>query len=100
MLVWILTWTAIFVVGTVYGTCIGEISDTFWSKFWHVKVWLSAIVTAITAVWFFIGGMFDVRKMFKALSAAKRNYLDDGRVVDHRNVGELEEERDTATTET
>ena len=100
MLVWILAWTAIFVVGTIYGTCIGEISDGFWSKFWHFKVWLSAIVTAITAVWFFIGGMFDVRKMFKALSAAKRNYLDDGRVVDHRNVGELEEERDTATTET
>ena len=90
MLSWVVGWTIVFIVGTVYNVFIAEIPDSTWASFWHFKVYLACIVAAATAVWFFIGGLLDVKKMFKQLADIKRNSLDSGMVVDHRNLGEEE----------
>jgi SSS family solute:Na+ symporter len=90
LLAWIGIWTLVFLAATAYNIFIGEIPNTVWSKFWHFKVILATIIAMITAIWFLIGGLKDVKEMFKRLRNAKRNYLDSGMVDDHRNLGEEE----------
>ena len=88
MLSWVVGWTIVFIVGTVYNLVVGDVSDSTWAKFWYFKIWLACIVSAITAVWFFIGGLIDVKNMFKKLAGIKRNIQDSGMVIGHRNLGE------------
>ena len=38
------------------------------------------VVGIITSVWFFIGGVIDLRRLFRDLEARKRDFSDDGRV--------------------
>ncbi len=46
------------------------------------------IMAAITAVWFGIGGVIDIRKMFRDLEARISNPLDDGRVEGHVSIAD------------
>ena len=46
--------------------------------------WLSALTT----IWFTIGGLQDLKKMFSLLKTIKRNDLDDGTVIDDHNLNE------------
>ena len=93
MLFWVVGWTLVFIAGTIYNLFVAEVSDETWAKFWYFKVWLACIVAAITAVWFFIGGLIDVKNMFKSLSSLKRNDMDAGMVIGHHNLGEEEQEQ-------
>jgi len=43
----------------------------------------------ITTVWFTWGTIRDLGRLFAKLKTQARNVLDDGRVIDHHNVGEL-----------
>lgn len=90
MLGWVVGWTIVFLAGTGYSLFVDDIPDKVWAGFWHFKVWLACIVSALTAVWFSIGGIIDVKNMFKILASKRRNYLDSGMVVDHQNLGEQE----------
>ena len=84
---WNFGWTFLAVVGTIY--CLAhEVSDQRWLQFWHIQVWLGVGLSILVMVWFTIGGLFDIKDMFRRLRLSKRNYLDDGRVVDHHNYGE------------
>ena len=62
--------------------------DNLWLTFWHVFIWLYFILTIVIIVWFAIGGLRDLRDMFKKLATAKCDMHDDGSVIDHHNVGE------------
>jgi len=82
---------ATFIVGTIYNT-ITEVSTDAWIRFWGVYIVIVLSVTAITAVWFTIGGLYDLKRMFGILAGIQRNDLDDGTVADHANVGEVAKE--------
>jgi SSS family solute:Na+ symporter len=84
---WAIGWFLVCVFGSLYAKIV-EISDESWSKFWHFYVWLSLIIGIITTVWFTIGGIRDLKDMFRTLKTIKRNILDDGTVVDDHNLGE------------
>jgi SSS family solute:Na+ symporter len=43
----------------------------------------------ITTIWFTWGAIRDLRRLFTKLRIQKRNVIDDGRVIDHRNAGEV-----------
>ena len=45
-----------------------------------VAVIIPCIVAIITTVWFFIGGVIDLRKMFQALKSRPEDDLDNGLV--------------------
>ncbi|MFA5866270.1 MAG: hypothetical protein WC975_16485 [Phycisphaerae bacterium] len=42
-----------------------------------------------TTIWFTWGAIRDLRRLFAALRNQQRNIFDDGRVIDHRNAGEV-----------
>ena len=77
---WILSWFVFFVVVTSYHLIKGT-TDGWWVNFWLFYVVFIAVLGVITVIWFVIGGIGDLRYMFKSLRAAIVNTKDDGRVI-------------------
>ncbi len=79
---WTLMWVIIFFgIGSIY---LIYKDTTFWSVFWE-KYWLiyiivNGIILLIVTGVFFVGGIADVRYMFRSLAKSKTNVLDDGMV--------------------
>jgi SSS family solute:Na+ symporter len=46
------------------------------------------VIGVVTSVWFTWGGVRDLRRLFRSLRSVKRDALDDGTVVNRRNLGE------------
>ncbi len=65
-----------------------KINDKQWAMYHYFFLLFMISSSFIIAVWFFIGGTCDMVGMFKKLKTAKRDFDDDGRVVDHHNLGE------------
>jgi SSS family solute:Na+ symporter len=64
-------------------------SNEAWAEyFWIMAILFPLVVGVITSVWFSWGGIRDLLLLFRRLSVAQRNELDDGRVIDHRNADE------------
>jgi SSS family solute:Na+ symporter len=79
-LLWTILWLGIIIFGTVYN-CVNEASDESWAKFWHFFVWMGFAMAFITAIWFTIGGLSNVKDAFKILNTVKRNDHDDGTIT-------------------
>jgi SSS family solute:Na+ symporter len=63
---------------------------TWWANWFFISnVIVASIIGVVSTVWFFIGGIWDLNRMFKRLAVADRNVLDDGRVVGHVNAEDL-----------
>lgn len=63
----------------------------WWSGYFLItSLIVPGIVAAISTVWFFIGGIVDLRKLFINLAARKDNPLDDGRVEGHVSLMDVE----------
>ena len=63
-----------------------------WGKyFFIVHLVVPGIITAISAVWFGIGGCIDLFKMFRDLKERVDNPLDDGWVEDHVSLADKAE---------
>lgn len=61
--------------------------DRWWADyFWGMGVVLALAVGAITGVWFTIGGLRDLWRLFRALAVLERDVHDDGRVTDPPGV--------------
>jgi len=86
-LAWSLGWILLFVAVTSYNLTF-EVSDSMWATFWTWKIVITLVVGIGTTIWFFIGGVYDIRDMIITLKTAKRNVLDDGMVIDHHNLDE------------
>jgi SSS family solute:Na+ symporter len=86
-LTWTLVWFAIFIIVSCYNLAV-DVPDSAWATFWGWNTVITLILGVATTIWFFIGGVFDVRDMFQTLRSAKREMLDDGMVVDHHNQDE------------
>jgi solute:Na+ symporter, SSS family len=77
VIAWTLFWFGIFVVGNI---CyfVFEISTEVWAKFWLYYVWITMLLGVPITIWLAIGGIIDVRRMFRRLSKIKRDEHDDG----------------------
>jgi len=89
LFIWSFGWFFIFIIGTAYHF-IFVLSPEFWSKFWQFNVWMSFILGFFVTIWFLIGGIVDVRRLYRTLGSMQRDDLDDGRVVNHHNANEKE----------
>ncbi len=67
---------------------IGFMNNHRWLFFWRITIYLLLIIGAIGGIWVSIGGMFDLRKMYKKLSSKKINTLDDGRVSGQHSLAD------------
>ncbi len=76
---WTLSWTAVFIIGTIYALLFG-IPEIAWMKFWWYYVGLFLLVSLIVSIWFTIGGIRDLRSMLARLKTMKRDYNDDGQI--------------------
>ena len=78
---WIFGWLTVFVVGTLYDKLISPISDQAWLAFWHAYIWVSFCLGVLMVVWFTIGGIYDLRRLFHDLKTRHRDSTDDGMVL-------------------
>ena len=83
---WPIVWTLVFIGGTIYNLLV-DVPDESWLRFWHAWTWLILVVGAAVTLWFTIGGIKDIRYLFRHLRG-RDNPLEDGRVEDRHNVGE------------
>jgi SSS family solute:Na+ symporter len=78
---------AVWLGVVAWNMLVGRFSAEGWaSYFWIMNIGLALAVGSITSVWFTIGGIWDLRRLFSRLAALKRNALDDGRVIGHINA--------------
>ncbi len=79
-----LTWTAFwflaFTCGTLYALIFGIDVDT-WAQWWWFTVMLGLTVGSITVVWFLIGGIRDLLRLFSDLNTAHAMQDNDDRDV-------------------
>ncbi len=92
---------SVFLWSIGYGFIIMFCGSLIWNAFtpwparyWGVYFFITTIVTAIlvgsvSTVWFMIGGLRDMRAMFRDLKARIANPLDDGRVVGHVSLADV-----------
>jgi Na+/proline symporter len=81
----------ILFVGVAIWNMISPWPVEWWSKyFFFTLIVIGLIVGAISTVWFMIGGIVDLRRLFKDLAARVNNPLDDGWVVGHVSLVDAE----------
>jgi SSS family solute:Na+ symporter len=78
---WTVVWSVIFLLGTTLSGILGISTET-WGKFWHFFTWMVLCLGIVTTVWFTIGGLMDLRKMFHRLATLQRDEADDGTVLE------------------
>ncbi len=78
-LIWPLLWTIIFVVVTVYSLMV-DVPDESWLAYWHGWTWFILGCAALVTLWFMIGGVFDMKYLFRQLRSRTADPADDGRV--------------------
>jgi SSS family solute:Na+ symporter len=74
---WTFFWFTLFVVGTVYNLT-HDVSDASWAAFWRWFVGTQFLAGGVVFVWFTLGGVRDLRRMFTRLRALERDAQDDG----------------------
>ena len=88
------TYSFVYRIGfTFLGTVIWNIISPWPMKYWGIYflvVFLTvpSIMAAITAVWFGICGVIDLRRMFRDLEAREVNYLDNGMVEGNMSLAD------------
>lgn len=85
-------WTMLFCLIMVFGTLWNLVQPwplAVWSEFWHVNaVGIPIVIAVVTCAWFTWGGISDSIALFKQLGKERVNSLDNGAVIDHRNLEE------------
>ncbi len=80
LVVWTLAWFLFALVFMLlYG--MGKVPESMWGSFWHFWIWLQLGISVPVCVWFTIGGVMDMRLLFRSLSVTARDTRDDGTVV-------------------
>ena len=92
----ILAWSVFFwAVGWGFGSFVilliwNSLSpwpDAWWVNWFFIaNIVIPGIVAVISTVWFTIGGIVDLRRLFQRLEEKEENVLDDGRVIGHMNA--------------
>jgi SSS family solute:Na+ symporter len=66
----------------------GFMNDQRWLVWWRIFILIMLVIGVVGATWVSIGGLFDLKKMYKRLRTMQRNELDDGRVEGHHNLAD------------
>ena len=78
---WTMFWVAVFVVVTAWNF-IWPLSTGWWSNYWYiVAILMPLVLGVITSIWFTVGGIRDLRRLFVHLQTSARDVLDDGTVA-------------------
>lgn len=81
MVVWNAGWFLWF-VGFTIANLFFQISDAAWARYHFINVILIPAVLSVPAtIWFTVGGVLDIKALFRTLATAQRDHTDDGRVV-------------------
>ena len=91
---WPLLFTGVFAVGMarhLLGPQLGldPLTDAQWLAGWGWWLTVAFVTAASVTVWFLVGGLRDLFRMFRLLNQARPDARDDGRVEDHRNADEI-----------
>ena len=90
VMLWSMAWFVLFVVITLWNL-IARWPLKWWGTYWHYEmIILPLLVMGVTTVWFWVGGVRDLIRLFQRLKTVRRNDLDDGMVVGHRNLDEVD----------
>jgi SSS family solute:Na+ symporter len=77
---WSMSFFAVFIIVSVWQV-FWRWPTQWWTNYWYiVGILIPLGVTFITTVWFTIGGIHDIRRLFRTLAQTGRNELDDGTV--------------------
>jgi hypothetical protein len=84
-----LFWVIVFIIGNVIHSRFG-ISKPIWGKWWTFYFIINVTVSAVVAVWLFVGGLINFRDLVHLLKEKRRDNLDDGYVVGRNRLNEIE----------
>ncbi len=91
---WPIVWVAIFIAGICWYIIRkaqgNDISDTTWLNFWHAFTWVLIVSSVAITIWFIIGGIKDLRYLFRKLGSSAVDEKDDGRILDDNDDEGLE----------
>ena len=87
-LAWPVVFTIVFFAALIAHASGWEPGAAFWATAWKWYTGVALTIAAIVVTWFTIGGVLDMRAMFRKLAVFHANIQDDGRVVDHHNADE------------
>ncbi|MEN7973731.1 MAG: sodium:solute symporter [Verrucomicrobiota bacterium] len=87
---YIVVFFGIFLVGTI-SMLSTDIPDSSWATFWWGFSVVILAMTAVITAWVCIGGIQNLREMYGTLRSVKRNAHDDGTVVGHQSLSDLED---------
>jgi len=90
---WSMFWFVVFLIGTGWYLWRPWPLHAWGVYFWWTGVILPFAIGVITVVWLTWGGIRDLHRLFATLRTLKRDDLDDGMVVDHRNLDEAASSR-------
>ncbi len=89
---WVLVQVLAFIVFTTI-QLTGGLPEGFWVRYWHIYVMAHFVVGIPVTIWISIGGILDLRSLYKNLLTAKQDDTDDGRVLDTESA-DIEESTD------
>ena len=87
-------WSIVYGFGMLFcGTLIWNAISPWPAQRWGIYFFITTILTAmavgtVSTVWFMIGGIIDMRAMFRDLARRIANPLDDGRVTGHVSLAD------------
>jgi len=86
---WTMIWVVVLIIGSAWNA-FSPLSNEFWASYWHVVgIGIPVFLCLVTAIWFTYGGVRDIRQLFTGLRREQVDALDDGTVVNHRNLNEV-----------
>ena len=79
--VWNGLWLLLFIGATIVNFFIHPIPNIWWGKLWHFYMVIQLIISVPAIIWFAVGGVIDIKGLFKSLDNMERDHTDDGRVT-------------------
>ena len=76
---WPLLWATLFLAVTVWNLST-DVPGSWWIRFWRIWVWVFSGGALAVTLWFTVGGLFDLRFLFRHLKSFVPDPSDDGRV--------------------
>ena len=96
---WKMFWLAVGAIITLWNL-VDRWPLSWWSNYWRIhSIYIPFVLAIPTTIWFLWGGIRDMQLLFKDLRSAHREAHDDGTVVGHRNLDEVEAEEKRAPLE-